>query len=43
MDQMTDDAPDESNINYICYNLTGPKIFQKNALNMIRVSIHPKT
>lgn len=43
MDLMTDDAPDESNINYICYNLSGPRIFQKNSLNMIRVSIHPKT
>ena len=43
MDLMTDGAPDESNINYICYNLSGPRIFQKNSLNMIRVSIHPKT
>ena len=43
MDLMADDAPDESNINYICYNLSGPRIFQKNSLNMIRVSIHPKT
>lgn len=42
MDQMNDGAPIGTNINYICYNLETPKIFQKNALNMIRVSIHPK-
>ena len=43
MYEMNDGAPAESNINYICYNLTGGRLFRENALNMIRVSIHTRS
>lgn len=44
-DELDDGEPAETNINYICYNVSSNNRvrFRANTLNMIRVSIHSKT